>query len=89
MLVTLGTAEVDTISLDELCPSRMKRVTKTALLTERLLHTLGTRDFSCIVSGFGQVVIVTHSNWIWTQKETTLLRDHFSVSGRFLKVSKL
>ena len=62
MLVTLGTAEVDTISLDELCTSGIKRVTKTAILTERLLYTLGARDLSCIVSGFGQVVIVTQAN---------------------------
>ena len=62
MLVTLGTAEVDIISLDELCTSRIKRVIKTAILTERILYTLGARDFSCIVSGFGQIAIVTHSN---------------------------
>ena len=62
MLVILGTAEVDTISLDELCTSKIKRVTKTAVLTDGLLYTLGARDFSCIVSGFGQVVIVTQAN---------------------------
>ena len=62
MLVTLGTAEVDTISLDELCTSKIKRVTRTAVLTDGLLYTLGARDFSCIVSGFGQVVIVTQAN---------------------------
>lgn len=62
MLVNLGTAEVDIISLDELCTSRIKRVTRTAILTERLLYTLGAKDFSCIVSGFGQVVIVTQAN---------------------------
>ena len=62
MLVTLGTAEVDIISLDELCTSRIKRVIKTAILTERILYTLGARDFSCIVSGFGQVIIVTQAN---------------------------
>ena len=61
-MVTLGTAEVDTISLDELCNSRIKRVTKTAVLTDGLLYTLGAIDFSCIVSGFGQIAIVTHSN---------------------------
>ena len=61
-MVTLGTAEVDTISLDELCTSRIKRVTKTALLTDGLLYNLGARDFSCIVSGFGQIAIVTHAN---------------------------
>jgi len=60
MLVTHGTAEVDTISLDELCTSKIKRVTKTAIPTDGLLYTLGARDFSCIVSGFGQVAIVTH-----------------------------
>ena len=62
MLVTLGTAEVDTISLDKLCTSRIKRDTKTGILTDGLLYTLGARDFSCIVSGFGQIAIVTHSN---------------------------
>ena len=62
MLVTLGTAEVDTISLDKLCTSRIKRDTKTGILTDGLLYTLGARDFSCIVSGFGQVAIVTHAN---------------------------
>ena len=62
MLVNLGTAEVDIISLDELCTSRIKRVTKTAILTERLLYTLGAKDFSCIVSAFGQVVIMTQAN---------------------------
>ena len=65
MLFDVGhswTAQVDIISLDELCTSRIKRITKTAILTERLLYTLGARDFSCIVSGYGQVVIVTHAN---------------------------
>ena len=61
-MVTLGTAEVGTISLDELCTSRIKRVTKTAVLTDGRLYTLGARDVSCIVSGFGQIAIVTHSN---------------------------
>ena len=61
-MVTLGTAEVDTISLDESCTSRIKRVTKTAVLTDGLLYTLGAIDVSCIVSGFGQIAIVTHSN---------------------------
>ena len=61
-MVTLGTAKVDTISLDELCTSRIKRVTKTAVLTDGLLNTLGARDVSCIVFGFGQIAIVTHSN---------------------------